>query len=244
MWERVKILLFIMLKDAHVYYFKPPNVMWGIGFPIVLMLVVFFLRGQGDLPALFPGIVAVAVIFGTSSMAAEVIILERLAGTFDRLLLAPVPLWALILAKAVGGALFGLATTAAVIVITLGFVPTSIYSPLLFILVLTVSALTFSLLGTLISASVKAACDAPLMSNMLRFTMIFLCGVFVPVSQMPEVVRPLAYFLPLTYAVDGLRQASLGQPDVVNAYLALLVLGGIAALLFARTQQVLRQSLP
>jgi len=37
--------------------------------------------------------------------------------------------------------------------------------------------------------------------------MIFLCGVVYPVSAMPTALQYLAYIMPLTYTVDGLRHS-------------------------------------
>jgi ABC-2 type transport system permease protein len=59
---------------------------------------------------------------------------------------------------------------------------------------------------------------------------LLLSGVLFPVSSLPGVVQPLVPFLPLTYAVDALRQvfiraADLGVPEL---QVDLLVLAGFA----------------
>jgi ABC-2 type transport system permease protein len=67
---------------------------------------------------------------------------------------------------------------------------------------------------------------------------IFICGVVFPVEQMPDYLQWLAKFLPLTYAVDGIRALMLqgkGLMDigkeigVLAAYaIGLMVLAGIS----------------
>jgi ABC-2 type transport system permease protein len=37
--------------------------------------------------------------------------------------------------------------------------------------------------------------------------MIFLCGLFFPIEQLPIFLRPLSYVLPLTYGADILHGA-------------------------------------
>jgi ABC-2 type transport system permease protein len=61
-----------------------------------------------------------------------------------------------------------------------------------------------------------------------------LCGVLFPVSSLPEVLQPFVWIMPLTYAVDGLRQVLVAGADLATQALQvdLLVLAGIA-LLFA-----------
>jgi ABC-2 type transport system permease protein len=40
--------------------------------------------------------------------------------------------------------------------------------------------------------------------------MLFLCGLFVPLSSLPVFVRPVSFLLPLTYGTDILNSAIAG----------------------------------
>lgn len=64
--------------------------------------------------------------------------------------------------------------------------------------------------------------------------MLLICGVFFPISQMPQAVQSLAWVLPLTHAVAVARPLIVGDapPDVV-AHLAVLGLYGAVSLAFA-----------
>src|SRR3989304_6530351 len=95
-------MFYIALKDLKAYYFKPPNISWGILFPFAFILA-FAIRNPGDLRSLIPGLLALTVLFGTSSMEAIVIVLERRIGSLERLLLAPVRLPALLAGQLRGG---------------------------------------------------------------------------------------------------------------------------------------------
>jgi len=74
--EELRGVYFILLKDLRAYYFKPPNISWGILFPLVLALA-FSLRNPAGLAELAPGLVAMAAVFGTTSMEAIVLTFER-----------------------------------------------------------------------------------------------------------------------------------------------------------------------
>ena len=101
----------ILVKDMRAYYLKPPNISWGIVFPLAWTAMFFIRSGSGldSIPALLPGVMAVSVLFGTTSMLAVTVTFEKKGRSFERLLLAPIPLELLMFAKTAGAILFGTA---------------------------------------------------------------------------------------------------------------------------------------
>ena len=76
--------------------------------------------------------------------------------------------------------------------------------------------MVFSSLGAMLCVLVKEVFEAQTLLNLPRFIMVFLSGVVYPVSAMPLALQFLAYLMPLTYTVDGLRQAfSLSQSTII-----------------------------
>jgi len=221
---------YIALKDLRAYYFKPPNISWGILFPFAFVLA-FAIRNPGELWELVPGLLALTVLFGTSSMEAIVIVFERRIGSLERLLLAPLRLPALLAGKLLGGMTFGLTVTAVVLVVALAvFGVGSVHWPLL-VAALLLSAAAFSALGALVSVAVREVFEAQTLANFIRFPMMFLGGIFVPLSSMPPALQVVARVLPLTYAVEALRAALIGQASV-SAALDLGVLATFTVVLF------------
>src|SRR4030042_1680656 len=104
--EEVKGLLYIALKDLKMYYLKPPNLSWGIMFPIVMALA-FILRNPSGVKDLASGLIAMSILFAATSAEAIVIVFERRTKTFERLLLAPLSLQAILFGKVIGGVIFG-----------------------------------------------------------------------------------------------------------------------------------------
>jgi len=205
MWrDDLRGIYYIALKDMRTYYLKPPSISWGIVFPIAWILA-FYLRNPRGFGELVPGLIAMTVLFSTTAAEAVVINFELRLGSLERLLLAPISLPSVLLGKVLGGAIFGLMMTVVVAtgsVVVLGLYPNILY----LVLIIVPSLLVFSSLGSLLCVLVKEVFEAQTLLNLPRFLMIFLSGVVYPISSMPEALQYLAYMMPLTYTVDGLRQ--------------------------------------
>ncbi|RJS84784.1 ABC transporter permease [Methanophagales archaeon] len=216
MWrDNLRGIFYIAMKDMRTYYLKPPSISWGTVFPIA-WIMAFYLRNPQNFAELVPGLIAMTALFSTTAAEAVVINFELRLGTLERLLLAPIGLSAVLLGKITGGAIFGLIMTAIVTlssVFILGLHP----DIFLLLLILIPSLFVFSSLGALLCVLVKEVFEAQTLLNLPRFVMIFLCGVVYPISKMPDVLKCLAYALPLTYTVNGLRQAfqSISQSNAL-----------------------------
>ena len=232
-------MFYIALKDLKAYYFKPPNISWGILFPFAFILA-FAIRNPGDLRTLVPGLLALTILFGTSSMEAIVIVFERRIGSLERLMLAPVRLPALLAGKLLGGMTFGLTVTLVVLVVSLAVFGAAGTNWLILFLALILSATAFSALGAFVSVAVREIFEAQTLANFIRFPMMFLGGVFVPVASLPPVLQIVARLLPLTYAVEALRAALFGGSPTLAA-LDLLALAGFTAILFLLAVKVFAQ---
>jgi ABC-2 type transport system permease protein len=240
--DDIRCLWAILRKDLRAYYFKPPNISWGILFPFAFVLA-FMIRDGVMLNiekagALVPGLLALTLLFGTSSMEAIVITFERRIGALERLLLAPMRLPALLGAKLLGGMVFGLATTTVVMILLLAMTQPVNINWWLVLVTLVLSAAAFSAMGVLISVSVKEVFEAQTLANAFRFPMMFLGGVFVPVTSLPIWLAVIARTLPLTYAVEALRIA-LTEGQIGVALLDLLVLTAYTVVFFSISIRIL-----
>jgi len=225
--EEIEGIMAILEKDLKAYYFKPPNISWGILFPVVLALS-FSLRNHEGLTDLAPGLIAMAALFGTTSMEAIVITFEKRVGALERLQLAPLNSASIIIGKLLGGTVFGLIISSVMTVITIVFLGAEIMNPVVFLLVLLLTNVVHSALGALVAVSVKEVFEAQTLSNYFRFPMIFLCGVFLPLNEMPQVLRILGRLLPLTYSVEIFRGLMVEPKGII---VDILVLMGFSLLL-------------
>jgi ABC-2 type transport system permease protein len=157
-------------------------------------------------------------------MLAVTVTFEKKGRSFDRLLLAPIPLELLMLAKTSGAILFGAANAFVPIILASFFCDLSHASWSAAIPAIVLIAATSTFLGLFIAVAVSEVFEAQTFSNFFRFPMIFLCGLFFPVEGLPFFLRPLSYVLPLTYGADILHGAfSISNTMPILADFALLL---------------------
>jgi len=223
----------IVLKDIRAYYLKPPNISWGLIFPIAWTGMFFIKSGAGSesIPALLTGVIAISILFSSTSMLAVTVTFEKKGRSFERLLLAPIPLGLLMLAKTSGAILFGVANACVPVIIAL------FLADLFHVVWMEVFAAAFMIaiastfLGLFIAVSVSEVFEAQTFSNFFRFPMIFLCGLFFPIDSLPVFLRPLSYILPLTYGVDILHGA-IQKRSMMALGLDFLIIMGFCVILF------------
>ena len=223
----------ILVKDIRTYYLKPPNISWGIIFPLA-WTGMFFIRsglGLGSVLSLLPGVMTISILFGTTSMLAVTITFERRSGSFDRLLLAPISLEVLMLAKTSGAILFGVANAFVPVIIAAFLVDLSAIAWSLVIPTIILIGVVSTFLGLLVAVSVTEVFEAQTFSNFFRFPMIFLCGLFVPVLSLPVFIRWLSYILPITYGVDILQGAVTGG-HMLALPVDFIIMGAFCVFLF------------
>jgi ABC-2 type transport system permease protein len=224
----------IVAKDFRAYYLKPPNISWGLIFPLAWTGMFFVRSGAGmdSIPALLPGVMAVSVLFGTTSLLAVTVTFEKKGRSFERLLLAPIPLESLMLAKTGGAILFGIANAFVPLVLAAFVTDLSGVDWPTLVPAIVLIAVSSTFLGLFIAVSVSEVFEAQTFSNFFRFPMLFLCGLFFPIEQLPVWLQPLSYALPLTYGADALHAAIQRSPHL-PLFLDFGLLLAFCALLFA-----------
>jgi len=223
MFEDIIKAFYIAKKDIKEYYLKPPTISWGIVFPVVFTLA-FLLKGGPKSSHLIPGLIALALFFGTTSMAAASIVFERKIGSFERILLFPISYLGIALGKVLSSFIFGMVSLATLIIVVIPFIlNVHIFSPLL-VTVLVLSALMFSAFGVFIAFLIRDPTNTMLILNSFRLPMIFLCGIFIPVSSLPKFLQVVALLLPLTYSVEAIRFAIEGTFDIIPPIVSILLM--------------------
>jgi ABC-2 type transport system permease protein len=232
----------IMVKDMRTYYLKPPNISWGVLFPLVWIGMFFIRSGLGleSIPDLLPGVMSLSILFGTTSVLSVTITFEKKNRSFERLLLAPISLELLMLAKTTGAIVFGTVNAFVPILIAAFLTDLSGVNWMVLILAMALIAVSSTFLGLFIAVSVKEVFEAQTFSNFFRFPMLFLCGLFFPIEQIPIWLRPLSYVLPLTYGADILH-SSIHQAGKMPLLLNFGLLTVFCGVLFAVSLRNIRR---
>lgn len=214
----------IAWKDSKIYYFSPPTLMMGLLFPVMMFLTFWIGRGLSVSDAL-PGLVALTVFFSGSSIGVTTIALERTKGTFDTQLSMPVSLLTIVFGKAVASFLYGLTTAIIPVVILALLARIQIVSPILLLIGIAFSALASAGFGLVLSATARHVHEAMTPLNVIRIPMMFISGLFIPITNLPNFLQVIAYIMPLTYSVSSLQYAVLGLGSM-QTFLASI--GGLA----------------
>lgn len=229
------------VKDIKIYYKKPPVFIFGLILPTFLFFA-FFLGRDLDLGTYFPGFLAMALFFTASSVGPLIIPWEKQAGTFERLLTLPVSIPVLVLGDTIAGAGFGLIISGVIFVAGAFIAPlqlgltTLLALPVLFAL----GNLCFAALGVLLSSPAgPVPSNIMMLSSLVRFPLVFISGIFVPLSEMEGPVRIVTMASPLTYLVDGFGHA-MGSGGEIPLPVDMLVLLGFTALFLLAANHILK----
>nr|WP_245250284.1 ABC transporter permease [Thermococcus stetteri] len=130
--------------------------------------------------------------------------------TFERLITAPVSLTTVLLGDFQASLYFGLGVSLAVsvpAVLYLGINP----SLPVFIGATLLALACFSAMTILMSSypPKDVPADVMMLSSLVKFSLLFISGIFVPIERLPSYGRALSFVSPLTYYVDAVRH-SLG----------------------------------
>ncbi len=234
---------YIAKKDLREYYMKPGTISWGLMFPLVFSLAFMLKRGAMSL-WLVPGMISLALFFGSTSMSAMSIVFERKIGSFERLLLFPISYMGIAFGKVLSSFILGVISLIPVLVLIEVTVFTPPTDPLLMAISVVIGTFTSSCFGVLLSFLVKDPSQTMNVFNLIRFPMMFLSNVIIPITPQEHLLATLSYLMPLTYITESIRYAYTGTYDLVPPYISypITLLLGITFLYIA--SHVIKKSRP
>lgn len=218
----------VAVKDVRVYYLRPGMIMFGFLMPFFMFFSFSVKRDVGAAEGV-ARLLAMAVFFTAGAAGPFIIPTERKIGTYDRLLAAPMSLLTLLLGKTAVGAFFAVAVSGVSLLAGLLFFGADILQPGLLAAGIFLAAFSFSTLGLAFgSMPTTNPGDVQMPSTLLRWGLLFVSGVFIPLSEMSPIARAIAYLSPLTYAQDVMNHAVLGR-GLLNPWLdlSMLLLSGL-----------------
>lgn len=171
---------------------------------------------------IFPGILAMAVMF-TAMFSAASIVWDREFGFLREMLVAPVRRSSIVIGKCLGGATVASFQGVAVLALAgLVGVPYDLSLLLAVFGVQLLLAFTITAFGVMMSARVNQMQSFMALTQMLIMPLFFLSGAMFPVSGLPKWLTVLNRIDPLTYAVDPMRRivfSHLSLPAAARARL-------------------------
>ncbi|BAL82884.1 putative ABC transporter permease protein [Selenomonas ruminantium subsp. lactilytica TAM6421] len=201
----------------------------GLLFPMIYLLA--FGWGLGDRVAvaggyfayLAKGMLAITVMMnGFQQTALSVSAARFYYRNFSTLRLSPISDSALVFGIALAGTVRALAAAAVIFLTARLFWGLEILSlPGLGGLVLT--AFAFAAFGVAVGLSIKGQEQFSIIINFFITPMTFFCGSFFPVANLPDVVRQVVQYMPLSLTNQLLRADSFGETSLWETGLLLVI---------------------
>jgi ABC-2 type transport system permease protein len=182
------------------------------------------------------GVFPAVVMFLITSVAT---MRERSSGTLERLMTTPISKADFMFGYAIA---FGLMAWVQTLVFT-GF---AVYVcgmampavPAAFVVVAIADAVLGTCLGLMASALAKTEFQAVQMMPIFLAPQIVLCGIIVPRDTMPRVLELISDVLPFSYAIDAMRDITIGggfaevgpELAIICAFILVALVGGVLTL--------------
>jgi ABC-2 type transport system permease protein len=189
---------------------------------VVLYLGVFGIvaagRSIGDLPYVtfvYTGLLAMMIVNSSFSNPSFALIIAKNVGNIVDLQVVPIKPWRIGIAYALAALTRGLITLAIALVVTAWFIPAlSLAHPLYLVLGLVITGIEFGMLGVTFGFLAKNFEALTFMTTFIMQPMIFLAGVFYPVSTLPGIWSKISLFNPIHHNVNIIRYGITGYSDL------------------------------
>ena len=208
--EQVRRAWAIAKKDIRIYYIKGPVLIFGVFMPLFMFLA--FLMGTKQLPLSFliSGLVGMTLFFTATAVSPAIFPWEGQAKTLERLASCPVTVEAIVFGDMIASTLFGIGITIITVIIGLAL-GLSLLDGITLLFAIFLAACCFSAIGMLLAVPpTNVPSNIMMLSSLIKFPLVFISGIFVPLEQMPAWGLVLSVCSPLTYFTDLVRYSFTG----------------------------------
>ena len=211
--------------------------------PLDVQIRVWFNAELDSRDFMIPGVLALLLMVVTAVLSSMAIVRERELGTYEQLAVTPLRRWELILGKLLPFGIIGMLDVLLVVGVAVLWFEVPLRGS--FILLVAMSAVyLLTTLGVGLFVSTVSHTQQQAMMTAVFFVMLpmlYLSGFIFPIENMPRVIQPVTYLIPLTYylvIVRGIFLKGVGLETVWPDAVALGVWGlAILALAIARSHK-------
>ncbi len=206
-FSQFKKSLSIAKKNLSIYYVKGPVIIFGILLPFFFFLAFWLGRDMSSL-VLGTGLVGMAIWFTSTSISPVITPWETRTKTLERLISSPIGHSWILFGDMIASAVIGLVMTIVPLLIAVLILDLALVHPLIFVLGLIIASLCFSAIGILMAAlPTDTPADVMMLSSLVKFPIIFISGIFIPIGNLPSWGWIISHISPLTYLTDLSRWA-------------------------------------
>ncbi len=233
LWKRE--VLKLMREKTRLISSVVTPILWLVIFGTGLGMSMAARSGFSYQQFLFPGIIGQTLLFTAMFMGISVI-WDKQFGFMKEILVAPVSRLSIFIGK-----MLGVGTNSmlqGIIVFALGFfigIPITgvmIVEALPLMVLMTVGLVC---IGLIIASILNSLENFGMIMTFVNMPMFFLSGALFPVSTLPDWLKWVFYFNPLTYDVDALRAVTMGSswPTIFPLWQLVLIIVGFDVLAIA-----------
>ena len=184
---------------------------------------------------MIPGVLALVLLVVTANLAAMAIVREKEIGTLEQLNVTPLRRWELIAGKLVPYGLIAMVDVFLVVAVAVGWFQIPLRGSFVLLLAMCLLYVLSTLaLGLLISTISETQQQAMMTSTFFFLTpMIYLSGFIFPIENMPRVIQPVTYLIPLRYFLVIVRGIFLKGIGLDLLWPQAAALGGWGAAILA-----------
>jgi ABC-2 type transport system permease protein len=167
--------------------------------------------GVSFIDVLAPGIIVMTIMFPSVFIGLS-ILWDRQFGFLQEVLVAPVSRLSIIIGTTFGGSTIAIIQGFMVMLISLalGVSINLSYMLVLGFIVMVLTSFVAIGIGLIIASKMQSIEGFQFIVSLLIFPMLFLASPFSPLQSLPEPLRTVALFDPMTYGIDGLRASLIG----------------------------------
>ena len=200
----IRQLIALVRKNIELYFNKGPVIIFGLLFPFFLCLA--WILGR-SIPAehLISALIAISVFFSGTAISPVIFPWETREKNLEIALSAPISLWDIIFGVAISSMIYSIILTLAIsIIFVIGLGISIILVGWAFIGLVLMSWIS-SFIGVLMSAvPTDRTANIMIISSLVKFPLVFISGIFIPINQVSGVLLILALCSPITYFIDYL----------------------------------------
>ena len=181
---------------------------------------------------MIPGVLALILLVVTANLASMAIVREKELGTLEQLNVTPLRRWELIVGKLLPYGVIALLDVLLVVAVAVFWFEVPLRGSVLLLFAISVIYVLCTLaLGLFISTISETQQQAMMTATFFFLTpMIYLSGFIFPIENMPAIIQPFTYLIPLRYylvSVRGIFLKGVGLDVLWPQALALTVWGGV-----------------
>lgn len=161
-----------------------------------------------------PGLALMGVINNAFANCSSSLFISKYLGNLAELLVTPITPLQFMWAYSLAAMLRALAVGSIILIVSTFFTDLPWAYPLEALSMALVSAFLFAQFGLITAIFAKSFDSLSVFTNFLLMPLIYLGGLFYPVSQLPSPWNTISMFNPLYYLIEGFRAAILGRGDI------------------------------